>query len=342
MEEISIGAIEIRLVWADRNDRDETPMRQLLAALIAIFFLEAFVFAADKIRIGVPDFVSQFSSLPLAQKKGFLQDEGLQAEIVRINATIGIAALATGEIDYYSGIGPGVAAILQGAPIKVVACYVPGAPFAFIARPELQSVQELRGKAIALNTFGGNIEVVARLILKHFGVDADKEVKFLALGTNERRFAAMKQGMAAATLGTPPMDFFGKKLGFVVLTRAHELFSYPASGVLASAKKLRERPDEIKRVIKAGIRFNRYFRQNREGAILAMMEWMKIDKEIAAATYESVVRAFNDDGGLPVEGLQLLIDEAKKQVKLNREVLPGEVADLSSLKEAQKELGIIK
>ncbi|HMF49150.1 MAG TPA: ABC transporter substrate-binding protein [Candidatus Saccharimonadales bacterium] len=315
-------------------------MRRVLLALMALFIIDSAVHAADKIRIGFPDFVSQFSTLPLAQKKGFLQEEGLQAELIRINATVGISPLANAEIDYYPGIGPGVAGVLQGVPIKVVACYVPSAPFALIARPEFQSVQELRGKAVALNTFGGNIEVVARLIFKHFGLDADKEVKFLALGTNERRFAAMKQGLAAATLGTPPMDFFGKKLGFVVLTRAHELFSYPASGVLVSVKKLRERPNEIKRVIKAGIRFNRYFRQSREGAIPAMMEWMKIDKEIATATYESVVKSFNDDGGLPEEGLRLLIDEAKKQTKVNRDVAPSDVADLSSLREAQKELRI--
>jgi len=76
-------------------------------------------------------------------------------------------------------------------------------------------------------------------------LDPDKDIKFLALGTNERRFAAMKQGLAAATLGTPPLDFFGKKFDFVVLTRAQELFSYPASGVLVIVKKLKERPDEI-------------------------------------------------------------------------------------------------
>jgi ABC-type nitrate/sulfonate/bicarbonate transport system substrate-binding protein len=150
------------------------PMRQMLVALLAIFVLDTSVVAADKIRIGFPDFVSQFSTLPLAQKKGFLQDEGLQAEVIRINATVGIAALASGEIDYYPGIGPGVAAVLQGVPIKVVACYLPSAPFALIARPELQSVQELRGKAVALNTFGGNIEVVARLIFKHFGLDGNE------------------------------------------------------------------------------------------------------------------------------------------------------------------------
>jgi len=278
----------------------------------------------------------------LAQKRGFFQEENLQAEVIRINATVGFAALANGEIDYYPSIGPGVAAALQGVPIKVVACFVPSAPFALIARPEYKSVQELRGKAIGLNTFGGNIEVVTKLIFKHFGLDPDKDIKFLALGTNERRFAAMKQGLAAATLGTPPLDFFGKKFGFVVLTRAHELFSYPASGVLVSVKKLKERPDEIKRVIKAGIKFNRYFRQNREGSIQAMLEWMKIDQETASATYESVLKAFNDDGSLPEDGFRLLIDEAKKQAKVSRDVSPGDIADLSLLREAQKELGIRK
>jgi len=112
--------------------------------------------------------------------------------------------------------------------------------------------------------------------------------------------------------------------------------------VLASVKKIKERPDEVKRVIKAGIKFNRYFRQNREGAILAMVEWIKIDKETATATYDSVLQAFNDDGGLPEDGLRLLIDEAKKQTKVTREVAQSDIADLSILREAQRELGMRK
>jgi ABC-type nitrate/sulfonate/bicarbonate transport system substrate-binding protein len=62
----------------------------------------------------------------------------------------------------------------------------------------------------------------------------------------------MKQGLTAATLGSPPLDFLGKKMGFVVLARAHEFFSYPTSGVVASVKKIKEKPEEVKRVIKAG------------------------------------------------------------------------------------------
>ncbi len=156
----------------------------------------------------------------------------------------------------------------------------------------------------------------------------------------EARFSAMKQGLIAATLGAPPADFLGKKMGFVVLARAHELFNFPVTGVLASVKKIKEKPDEIKRVIKAGIKANRYIRQNRDGTIQVMMEWLKVDKEMATATYESVGKAFNDDGSLPEDGLRLLIEEAKKAGKVSREIPLSDVADLSILREAQKELGI--
>ena len=70
------------------------------------------------------------------------------------------------------------------------------------------------------------------------------------------------------------------------------------------------------------------------------MEWMKIDKEMATATYDSVGKAFNEDGSLPEDGLRLLIEEARKSANVGREIASSEVADLSILREAQKELGI--
>jgi len=71
-----------------------------------------------------------------------------------------------------------------------------------------------------------------------------------------------------------------------------------------------------------------------------MAEWLKIDKEMAAATYESSVKTFSEDLNLPDNGLRLLIDEAKRVAKVNREVSLSEVADLSILRDAQREMGI--
>ena len=315
-------------------------MKKIFLALLSICILHVSAHAADKIRIGVPELNAQFAPLALAEKKGFFREDGLQGEVIRINPTVALAALVSGELDYWTVIGNSVAAAIQGVPLRVLACYVPGSPSALIARPEYKSVQELRGKTVGLNTSGGALESTARLIFKHFGLDPDKEIKFLALGTSERRLSAMKQGLTAATMGSPPLDYLGKKMGFVVLARAHELFSYPTSGVVASVKKIKEKPDEIKRVIKAGIKANRYIRQNREGTIESMTEWTKADKEMATAGYESVLKLFNDDGSVPEKGLILVIEELKKLGKVEREIAPSDVADLSILGEAQRELGI--
>ena len=111
--------------------------------------------------------------------------------------------------------------------------------------------------------------------------------------------------------------------------------------MIASARKIKEKPDEVKRVITARIKAARYIRQNREGTIQFMTEWSKIDKEMATNTYESVLKLFNDDGSLPEKGLLLVIDELRKLGKVEREISVREVADLSLLREAQRELGII-
>src|SRR5437899_6114562 len=247
-------------------------MKKFLRPLLILFLFDTAAHAADKITIGVPELNAQFIPLALAEKKGFFREDGLQGEVIRINPTVALAALVSGELDYWTVIGNSAAAAIQGVPLRVLACYVPGSPSALIARPELKSVQELKGRAIGLNTSGGALESTARLIFKHFGLDPDKEIKFLALGTSERRFSAMKQGLTAGTMGSPPLDFLGKKMGFVVLARAYELFSYPTSGVIASARKIKEKPDEVKRVITAGIKAARYIRQNREGTIQFMTE----------------------------------------------------------------------
>lgn len=315
-------------------------MKKLFLALLSISVLDAPAHAVDKVRIGFSELIASYSSLPVGQKRGFLQEEGLQAEFIRMGASVALTTLITGEIDYYTALGPGVAAAMRGIPVKIVACYVPGPTATLVARPEFKSIPELRGKTIGLNVFGGNLEIIARNIFKHFGMDADKDIKFLAGGPLEARLASMKQGLIAATLGGPPTDFLGKKMGFVVLARAHELFSFPVTGIITTDKKIKEKSDEVKRLIKAGLKANRYIRQNRDGTIQTWMEWMKVDKEMATATYDSVGKAFNEDGSLPDAGLRLLIEEAKKAAKITREVTASEVTDLSILKEAQKELGI--
>jgi len=91
----------------------DNPVNKVLGALFILLVLQASAHATDKIRIGFPDLAAPFLSFPLAQKKGFFHEEGLQAEFVRINPTVALAALVKGELDYYTVIPPLVGAAIQ-------------------------------------------------------------------------------------------------------------------------------------------------------------------------------------------------------------------------------------
>lgn len=312
----------------------------VLAAAIMLFLANGTVSAAEKIRVGVPQQVVHWMVFPLAQQKGFFKEEGFDAEIVRITGPSGRSALMSGDIDYYTTIAFMVQSAVVGLPVKVVAAYVNCPPFILMSRPELKTAQDLKGKTVGVGAPpGSSPDVIAKLSLKHLGLDPDKDVKYVYLNSHERTYLALEQGLYAAGLIPPPFDFKGAKLGLNSLARAAEFLTYPEDGLIATVKKIKEKPDEVKRVIRAGIKANRYIRSQREGTVQFLMAWQKVDRETASANYDSAIRSFNDDGSLPEAGLRLIVDEAKKTAKIDREIPLADIADLSILREAQKELG---
>ena len=93
-------------------------------------------------------------------------------------------------------------------------------------------------------------------------------------------------------------------------------------------------------MIRALIKASRFIRENREEAVKVLMAWAKAKPEHAYASYDATVKVISQDGGIPVDGLNLLIDQAKKDVKITREIPLSEIADFGILREVQKELGL--
>jgi len=319
------------------------PPRAVLKSLTVLMTLAIFssgTQAADKVRISVSSVDVAFLTTGVALHRGFFKEEGLETELIRMNANVSITALATGDTDYTMIFGSVVRAAIRGLPLRVVASYLDSSTHTLIARPEFKSVKELKGRTLGVSSFGATADIAARMMLQYSGIDPEKEMKIIALGGDRARFAALKEGIVEVAVISPPADSEGKKMGFNVLARAYELFSFPFVGLGANLKKIKERPDEVKKTIKALIKANRYIRTNREGAIQVMMEWGRSNRENAAASYDSTVKVFNADGSIPEDGLRLVVEQAKQASKVTREVALSEVSDTAILREAQKELGI--
>ena len=315
-------------------------MHRLAFTLIVSMIFVAPAQAADKIRISMTGFAGQFMTFPLAQKRGFLKEEGFEAEVLRIAAVAGRAALTNGDIDYSTGIGgTAIGGALSGIPIRVVACFVPAPVLALVARPEFKTIPSLKGKTVAILIAGGVAHFAARAIVRQGGLDSEKDLKYLAVGPPDARYAALSQGLVDAAVLGPPLDFQARKEGYNILARADEVIVFLETGLVASVKKIQERPDEIKRVIRAGIKANRYIRGNRDGTVQFLTEWLRLSRDSAGATYDSVVKVYNEDPNTCDKGLRLVVDETKKTIKLTRELPYSEIADLAILREAHRELG---
>src|SRR5919108_2922516 len=311
-------------------------------ALFALWLPGQVLEGAEKVQISVTNHNISFLPAGVALKRGFFKDEGLEVEIIRMNVPNTVTALMTGDIGYTLLFGSIIRGALRGMPLRALASLLDSPTHALIAKPEYKTVKELKGKTVGIGNFGGTDEVAGRMMLKSFGLDTDKDLKFIALGPDRARLAALKEGLVDVAVIAPPGDALGRQMGFNVLLRAYEVFSFPFIGIGANLKTIKDKPDEVKKVVKAMVRANRFIREDKEGAVRILMEWGKVERDHAAAAYDSTWKVFSSDGSIPQEGLRLVIEQAKAELKLNRDVTLDEVVDFGPLRQAQKELGLRK
>jgi ABC-type nitrate/sulfonate/bicarbonate transport system substrate-binding protein len=182
-------------------------VRKILGALLTVFLIYASAHAADKVRIAYSAGTGSFLFL-LAHKKGFLKAEGVDAEVIRMTGSVPVAALVSGEIDYHTTLGTSVRAAIQGLPLRVVAAYGEGSSWVLASRSNIKSVPELKGKVIAVGNPGSGPDTNGRIMVKHFGLEPDRDVKFVAAaeGLPEGETLRVQQGFIDATVVPIPAD----------------------------------------------------------------------------------------------------------------------------------------
>ena len=223
---------------------------QILATLVTLLWLSSQAAALDRIRIAVSNPNMPNLTVAVAQKKGFFKDENIDAEIIRMNPNVAITALATGDVDYCQLFGAVVGGAIAGLPVRIVAGFLDNWPMTLIAQPEYKSLKELKGKTLGISSFGATPDVGARMMLKQAGLDPEKDIKVLALGSDAARLTALKQRVVDVVVISPPADAQMEKQGYKILARAYELFSFPYLGLGTHTKKIKEKPEEIRRASK--------------------------------------------------------------------------------------------
>src|SRR5918996_3477175 len=105
--------------------------------------------------------------------RGFFREEGLEAEMVLMRASLTVQAMLAGSIDFGTATGTAVSATVNGADVRVVMAMSDTPSFDLFALPSITSVQQLRGKKIGVAGIGGVIENFPRQIFIPHQISAD-------------------------------------------------------------------------------------------------------------------------------------------------------------------------
>lgn len=316
-------------------------MISIFLALFAVFFsIPAFAQAPQKITIAYPSRSIVSIDLFIAQDKGFFRDEGLAAELVQVRGNVSIAAALAGEIQGVAAIGTVVRAIERSdVQLKVLAVSLKRPLFWLVARPEFGSIKALKGKVLGTTTFGGTQHLAAEHILRKGGLDPEKDVTVIVAGDVPAQLQSLVSGaIQAAALSPPTIIVARDKFKMKILGSAVDEFSSPQNGTAVSEKLLRERPDLIKRILRARSRATRFFWDNEQGSSEILAKYLRVDYPIALESYRLSRRAFTAEGVLSDQEMKEFLKADAQILGFSRPVEPPKVFDFSLQRAVNQEL----
>lgn len=275
----------------------------------------------------------------IAEEKGFFRGEGVDGVVVVMQNQVVVNGVLTKNVDYGGTFSNFVGAAMAGLPVRIVMAVMDGSDHMLVTSPNIKRVEDLKGKIIGISSFGGTPHSEAIMILRKYGLDPERDVTFLQVGGSSTRYSALGSGSIHAALLTPPFNKLARKQGFNELLSFNEVVKIPLGGLAVHADRLRERPDEIVKVIKAMLKSVDYIRTHKAD-VLRLMEksWGIKDPEVREEIYQDTAGIYTRTGIAPDDTMKNVIQLVQKARKLKTPVAVPAVADWSFATRALEEL----
>jgi NitT/TauT family transport system substrate-binding protein len=293
--------------------------------------------AQEKVRVAVSNFSASYIPMVLASKRGFYAEEGMTVEIILIAGLSGTRALIGNSVEFGSASNP--TAAVQGAKLKILMVFNDKPPGGFMAQPGFKSVGELRGKRVGGSTVGSLDYGWLKEVLPKFGLQLDKDVNFVPVGSTSSRYTALRAGSIDAASLSPPSSLLAQSAGYPMLFRFADHLEDIQASIVATDERLARQGDLVRRFMRATVKGHRVYLANRQAGIAAVMEFTRQkDQELMSRVYDDHMKTIARDGTIPERLQRIVIERSKRFTNVTREVRPEEIFDFSYLNRAQAEV----
>lgn len=296
--------------------------------------------ALDEVNLHISAGISGNALLyKFALEKGFYREEGLDVRPIQAGMLPGIQGLVGGSFDFSQILGQGAGAILRGVPLKIVMVFDTRPLNWLYARKEIRSLQDLKGgKQIAVSSFGAALDQMTRDLLPKRGIDPQKDVVLRAIEPTPNRLAALMSGAVDAAVVNQMDRIVAKKNGFNELLFYGDDLEFVTAGAVTTEKNLAQRPDLVRRFLRGTLKGFYWLKNDEKEVVARMIPIMKVTESEAIDVHQAWLRVMSADGTIPRSLQEKMIAFQRKSLKVDRDVSPENVYDLSIVRTLNDEM----
>ena len=287
------------------------------------------------VRISSPGTDTVYSTpYRIAQDRGFYTEEGLDVRILGgVKTGPSVQMLVAGTVEASQTIGPTtLAAILQGAPLKVVMVFNDKPSYWLYSKKAIRRFADLKGAKVASSTPGSTNDRLLKIVLEKNNVDWKKDLTIIYIGTSDVRIRALLSGAVDAAVLTLPGNLLAKDSGFYELASFESEVGALTGGVATNEAFLTKSRDAATRFLRATLKGLKLFNNDREGAARIMAKYMNIPYDSALRTYDTSIPVFVSDGMISDDFQDKVLDFELKAIGTDKKIPREKVFDFSIVK----------
>lgn len=311
----------------------------LRAAIMLAFTLHGARSApAAEVTLALPAKSFQQIIFPLAKDKGYMKEEGIDLNITFMEPTPSMQAMMADSVHITASGGSALIAIARSNyPAKVVLAVNDRVHQWVISRPGINSVKDLKGKAVATTGVASLATFMFKNLLPKYGLDGNKDVTFTDPGVNNQAMAVMSGAVEAAIVSVE-QRYAALDNGMKELMYLGNEVKNSWGTTAASEKFIKEQPRVMAGFMRATLKALRLIKQDRGGTIAAFAKFSGLPAATATRLYDDLIGSFTANGTVDEETQKNDLGVIRQVLDAKEAISPARGFDFSFALEADRQL----
>ncbi|MBI4523685.1 MAG: ABC transporter substrate-binding protein [Deltaproteobacteria bacterium] len=251
-----------------------------LVLLFVFILFSGTAMAQQKLTMAYTTISPNYSPIWIAKDFGIFEKNGVSADVVFIRgATPAAQALMGGSVQFvYGGGAATITAALSGADFVILAVPSNRIGQVLVTKKKLQSPRELKGAKMAVISLTGTDMLAARVILNAIGLNPDKDITFLALGSSSSSLQALRSGLVEATVLTPPLTLQARKAGYYLYEDIRVLkdVEYISASLIARWDFVRKESPVVEKVVRSIVEAVHLYTTNKPATLRILKKYLRL------------------------------------------------------------------